>query len=70
MEGRCAVETWTELGFLGTSSTPKVTFGFGTDVFICTGSDEVYVFSAHEKKLTASNLFSLCLSITVVITIS
>ncbi|KAM4525523.1 Fanconi anemia core complex-associated protein 100 [Odontesthes bonariensis] len=53
MEGRCAVETWTVLGFLGKSSTPKVTFGFGTDVFICTGSDEVYVFSAHEKKLTA-----------------
>ncbi|XP_022053310.2 Fanconi anemia core complex-associated protein 100 [Acanthochromis polyacanthus] len=51
MEGRCAVETWTEFGFLGTSTTPKVRFG--TDVFICTGNDEVYVFSTHERKLKA-----------------
>ncbi|XP_030255035.1 Fanconi anemia core complex-associated protein 100 isoform X2 [Sparus aurata] len=53
MEGRCAVETWAEFGFSGTSCTPKVQLGFGTDVFICTGSDEVYVFSAKERKLTA-----------------
>uniref|UniRef100_A0A3Q1F375 FA core complex associated protein 100 n=1 Tax=Acanthochromis polyacanthus TaxID=80966 RepID=A0A3Q1F375_9TELE len=57
MEGRCAVETWTEFGFLGTSTTPKVRFG--TDVFICTGNDEVYVFSTHERKLKASNCFSV-----------
>ncbi|XP_040885075.1 Fanconi anemia core complex-associated protein 100 [Toxotes jaculatrix] len=53
MEGRCAVETWAEFGFSGTSCTPKIKFGFGTDVFLCTGSDEVYVFSTQERKLTA-----------------
>ncbi|XP_008302584.1 Fanconi anemia-associated protein of 100 kDa [Stegastes partitus] len=51
MAADCAVETWTEFGFLGTSVTPKVRFG--TDVFICTGSDEVYVFSTHERRLKA-----------------
>uniref|UniRef100_A0A3Q1CXI1 FA core complex associated protein 100 n=1 Tax=Amphiprion ocellaris TaxID=80972 RepID=A0A3Q1CXI1_AMPOC len=51
MEGRCAVETWTEFGFLATSTIPKVRFG--TDVFICTGSDEVCVFSTHERRLKA-----------------
>uniref|UniRef100_A0A3P8RNV8 FA core complex associated protein 100 n=1 Tax=Amphiprion percula TaxID=161767 RepID=A0A3P8RNV8_AMPPE len=56
MEGRCAVETWTEFGFLATSTIPKVRFG--TDVFICTGSDEVCVFSTHERRLKASNWFS------------
>ncbi|XP_070783786.1 Fanconi anemia core complex-associated protein 100 [Enoplosus armatus] len=53
MEGRCAVETWAEFGFSGTSCTPKVQFGFGTDVFLCTGSDQVCVFSIQERKLTA-----------------
>ncbi|KAM9715406.1 Fanconi anemia core complex-associated protein 100 [Menidia menidia] len=53
MERRCVVETWTDLGFLGKACTPKVKFGAGTFVFICTGSDEVFVFSAHEKRLTA-----------------
>uniref|UniRef100_A0A3B5AK82 FA core complex associated protein 100 n=1 Tax=Stegastes partitus TaxID=144197 RepID=A0A3B5AK82_9TELE len=56
MAADCAVETWTEFGFLGTSVTPKVRFG--TDVFICTGSDEVYVFSTHERRLKASDWFS------------
>ncbi|XP_036938065.1 Fanconi anemia core complex-associated protein 100 isoform X2 [Acanthopagrus latus] len=51
--GRCAVETWAEFGFSGTSCTPKVQLGVGTDVFICTGSGEVYIFSAKERKLTA-----------------
>ncbi|CAG5909240.1 unnamed protein product [Menidia menidia] len=59
MERRCVVETWTDLGFLGKACTPKVKFGAGTFVFICTGSDEVFVFSAHEKRLTASNSFRL-----------
>ncbi|XP_044034754.1 Fanconi anemia core complex-associated protein 100 isoform X2 [Siniperca chuatsi] len=58
MEGRCAVETWAELGFSGTSCTTKVKFGFGTDVFLCSGSDEVYVFSTQERKLTAVLQFS------------
>ncbi|XP_051273706.1 Fanconi anemia core complex-associated protein 100 [Dicentrarchus labrax] len=53
MEGRCAVETWAEFGLSGTSCTPKVKFGVGTDVFLCTGSDEVYVFSTKERKLRA-----------------
>ncbi|XP_073346064.1 Fanconi anemia core complex-associated protein 100 isoform X2 [Pagrus major] len=53
MEGRCAVETWAEFGFSGASCTPQVKPGVGTDVFICTGSDEVYVFSTKERKLTA-----------------
>ncbi|KAF1374081.1 hypothetical protein PFLUV_G00245550 [Perca fluviatilis] len=52
MEGRCAVETWA-VGLSGTSCTPRVKFGLGTDVLLCTGSDEVYVFSTQERKLTA-----------------
>ncbi|XP_034716880.1 Fanconi anemia core complex-associated protein 100 [Etheostoma cragini] len=52
MEGRCAVETWA-VGLSGTSCTPRVRFGLGTDVFLSTGSDEVYVFSTQERKLTA-----------------
>ncbi|XP_038591881.1 Fanconi anemia core complex-associated protein 100 [Micropterus salmoides] len=53
MEGRCPVETLAELGFSGTSCTPKIKFGFGTDVFLCVGGDEVCVFSTQERKLTA-----------------
>ncbi|KAK2820787.1 hypothetical protein Q5P01_023746 [Channa striata] len=53
MEGRCAVEIWAEFGFSETPFTPKVQTGSGTDVFLCTGSDEVYVFSTDERKLTA-----------------
>ncbi|KAM9336788.1 Fanconi anemia core complex-associated protein 100 [Symphorus nematophorus] len=53
MEGRCAVETWAEFGSSGTSCAPKVQFGVGTDVFLCTGRDEVYVFSPQDRKLTA-----------------
>ncbi|XP_076616686.1 Fanconi anemia core complex-associated protein 100 [Chaetodon auriga] len=52
MEGRCAVETWAEFGFPGSSCTPKIKFGVGTDVFLCIGSDEVCVFSTQERKLT------------------
>ncbi|XP_071318087.1 Fanconi anemia core complex-associated protein 100 [Trachinotus anak] len=53
MEARCAVETWTEFGFSGSSCASKIKFGSGTDVCLCTGSDEVYVFSTRERKLTA-----------------
>ncbi|XP_035469848.2 Fanconi anemia core complex-associated protein 100 [Scophthalmus maximus] len=53
MEGRCAVETWAEFGFPDASRTPRITCARGTDVFICTGSDEVYVFDTQERKLTA-----------------
>ncbi|KAF3853384.1 hypothetical protein F7725_014072 [Dissostichus mawsoni] len=36
MDGRCAVETFAEFGFAGTSCTPR------SDVLLCTGSDEAY----------------------------
>lgn len=54
MEGRCSVQHWTDLGFSASSLKPKVAC-FGTDVFICTGSEEVFVFNAQEKRLTASS---------------
>ncbi|XP_028991183.1 Fanconi anemia core complex-associated protein 100 [Betta splendens] len=50
MEGRCTVETWAELGI---SSSPTCLVNFGTDVFLCTGSDEVYAFNTQQRKLTA-----------------
>ncbi|XP_067432406.1 Fanconi anemia core complex-associated protein 100 [Thunnus thynnus] len=53
MEGRCAVETLAEFGFSATSCTTKVKCCFGTDVYICTGSEEVYVFNTKERKLRA-----------------
>ncbi|KAM8838018.1 Fanconi anemia core complex-associated protein 100 isoform 2-T2 [Spinachia spinachia] len=53
MEGRCAVETWAEFGSSGTACTPWLKVGFGTDVLLCTGVDEVYVYSPREGKLTA-----------------
>ncbi|XP_010780379.1 Fanconi anemia-associated protein of 100 kDa [Notothenia coriiceps] len=53
MDGRCAVETCAEFGFAGTSCTPRIRCGFGTDVLLCTGSDEAYVFSTQEGKLKA-----------------
>uniref|UniRef100_A0A8C6MAS2 FA core complex associated protein 100 n=1 Tax=Nothobranchius furzeri TaxID=105023 RepID=A0A8C6MAS2_NOTFU len=60
MEGRSSVETWAEFGFLGKSGSPKVKCGFGTNMFISTGSNEVYVYSTDEKKLKASS-FRSCL---------
>uniref|UniRef100_A0A3Q1ID42 FA core complex associated protein 100 n=1 Tax=Anabas testudineus TaxID=64144 RepID=A0A3Q1ID42_ANATE len=53
MERRCVVETWAEFGLSGTSCSPRVAFDCGTDVFLCTGSDEVYLFNTQERKLTA-----------------
>ncbi|XP_053269731.1 Fanconi anemia core complex-associated protein 100 [Pleuronectes platessa] len=53
MDGRCAVDTWTQFGCTHASFSPRITFGLGTDVFICTGSDEVYVFNTQERKVTA-----------------
>ncbi|XP_005813602.1 Fanconi anemia core complex-associated protein 100 [Xiphophorus maculatus] len=53
MEGRCAAEPWAEFGLLGKSGTPLVKCGTGTDVFICIGGEEVYVFTAPEKTLRA-----------------
>lgn len=58
LEGRCDVETWGEFGFSGISCSPKVVFGDQTDIFICTGCDEVCVFSITEKKLTVSKPLS------------
>ncbi|XP_061666875.1 Fanconi anemia core complex-associated protein 100 isoform X2 [Syngnathoides biaculeatus] len=54
MEGRCAVETLTEFGFSSASSSLKVG---GDDMFLSTGSDEVYVFSDQSKELKAIILF-------------
>ncbi|XP_068162104.1 Fanconi anemia core complex-associated protein 100 [Antennarius striatus] len=51
MEGRCAVETWADFGLSGTPNAAKLKL-VGTDVFVCPGRDEVYVFSAKERKLT------------------
>uniref|UniRef100_A0A3Q0QYJ3 FA core complex associated protein 100 n=1 Tax=Amphilophus citrinellus TaxID=61819 RepID=A0A3Q0QYJ3_AMPCI len=58
MEGRCAVETWAQLGFSGGSSKIKILCGFGENVFICTGTEEIYVFSKRERKVTASIRFT------------
>lgn len=55
MDGRCAVETCAEFGFAETSCTPRIRCGFGTDVLLCTGSDEAYVFSPQERKLKVNN---------------
>lgn len=64
MEGRCAVDTWTELGFLRASNTPKVELVVGTHVVVCTGDEEVYVFNVQEKRFAVSPMvkkFSVCL---------
>ncbi|XP_029384283.1 Fanconi anemia core complex-associated protein 100 [Echeneis naucrates] len=53
MEGRCAVETWAEFGFSGSSCTAKIKSGAESDVFFCTGTEEVYVFNTQERKLAA-----------------
>lgn len=50
MEGRCAVETLNEFGFSSVSSTLIV----GSNVFICTGDDEVYAFNDRNRELKAS----------------
>ncbi|XP_068610984.1 Fanconi anemia core complex-associated protein 100 [Brachionichthys hirsutus] len=52
MEGRCVVETWADFGFSGTPCAAKLGFAAGTEVFVCPGRDEIYVFSAKERKLT------------------
>uniref|UniRef100_A0A1A7YDW8 Chromosome 17 open reading frame 70 n=1 Tax=Iconisemion striatum TaxID=60296 RepID=A0A1A7YDW8_9TELE len=62
MEGRSAVETWAEFGFLGKSGSPKVTFGSETNVFISTGGNEVYVFSTDERKVKAVLQFPDCVT--------
>lgn len=56
---RCHVETWAEFGSIGTSCSPKLIVGSKTDVFLCTGCDEIYVFSTKQRKLTASIAYSL-----------
>ncbi|XP_056892812.1 Fanconi anemia core complex-associated protein 100 isoform X2 [Takifugu flavidus] len=50
---RCEVETWAEFGFIGTSCSPKLMVVSERDVFLCTGCDEIYVFSTRERKLMA-----------------
>ncbi|KAK5601375.1 hypothetical protein CRENBAI_000555 [Crenichthys baileyi] len=51
MEGRCAAESWAEFGRLVKSGTPLVRCGLGTDVFVSTGSEEIFVFTALKRKL-------------------
>uniref|UniRef100_A0AAQ4QTA7 FA core complex associated protein 100 n=1 Tax=Gasterosteus aculeatus aculeatus TaxID=481459 RepID=A0AAQ4QTA7_GASAC len=58
MEGRCAVETWAEFGFSGTPCAPWLQVAFGTDVLLFAGTDEVFVFSSHERKLTVTSIVS------------
>ncbi|XP_015253634.1 PREDICTED: Fanconi anemia core complex-associated protein 100 [Cyprinodon variegatus] len=53
MEGRCAAECWADFGVLLKPGTPLLKRASGTNVFICTGSDEVYVFTTEEKKIKA-----------------
>ncbi|KAM9424303.1 Fanconi anemia core complex-associated protein 100 [Pholidichthys leucotaenia] len=53
MEGRCEVETWADFGFSGGSVPLKLLSAGGTDVIICTGYDEVYVYDTKERKLRA-----------------
>nr|XP_061807383.1 Fanconi anemia core complex-associated protein 100 [Nerophis lumbriciformis] len=57
MEGRCVVETVTDFGFCSASSILKVSSSSGTDVFLCIGSDEVFVFNYQDRKLKAIFLF-------------
>lgn len=65
MEDRCAVETWAEFGPSGSSPcTARIKSGFETDFFLCTGSDEVYVFNSAERKLTVSYLMPAALMYT------
>uniref|UniRef100_UPI003AABA2DC Fanconi anemia core complex-associated protein 100 n=1 Tax=Centroberyx gerrardi TaxID=166262 RepID=UPI003AABA2DC len=53
MEGRCAVETWTEFGCSAAACTSKVVFTVGTDVLLYPGGDEIVVFNIQQRKLTA-----------------
>ncbi|XP_006801024.1 Fanconi anemia core complex-associated protein 100 isoform X1 [Neolamprologus brichardi] len=62
MEGRCAVETWAQFGFSGGSYKVKILCGFGTDVLICTGTEEIYVFSKRERKITTVLLLPAAVS--------
>lgn len=55
---RCDVETWAEFGSVGLPCSAKVVFGSPTDVFLCDGCDEIYVFSTKERKITASKSYS------------
>ncbi|XP_029953985.1 Fanconi anemia core complex-associated protein 100 [Salarias fasciatus] len=52
MEGRCAVDTWTQLGGSGARDTAKL-ISCEPHVFICDGSHQVYVFNTKERKLAA-----------------
>ncbi|KAF7659566.1 hypothetical protein LDENG_00296530 [Lucifuga dentata] len=51
MDGRCAAETLVDFGRSAAIHTPKITFGTGTDVLLCPGSDEIYVFNTQDRKL-------------------
>ncbi|CAJ1080742.1 Fanconi anemia core complex-associated protein 100 [Xyrichtys novacula] len=52
MEGRCAVETWAEFRSSGSTCPQRLVYTHGTDVFLCTGDDEVYVFCSERRKVT------------------
>ncbi|XP_077359319.1 Fanconi anemia core complex-associated protein 100-like [Festucalex cinctus] len=53
MEGRCSVETLTEFAFSSASSTLRVE----SDVFVCIGGDEVYVFNCQNRELKVILIF-------------
>lgn len=55
---RCYVETWAEFGFIGMTCSPKLVFGSQTDVFLCAGCDEIYVYSTKERTITASKSYT------------
>ncbi|XP_077482371.1 Fanconi anemia core complex-associated protein 100 [Stigmatopora argus] len=57
MEGRCAVEILTDFGFCLASSILKVSSSPGTDVFLTTGSDEVFVFGEQDRHIKAILIF-------------
>ncbi|KAM9837981.1 Fanconi anemia core complex-associated protein 100 [Aulostomus maculatus] len=66
MEGRCVVDTLAQFGFSAVSFAVRIESCCGTDVFVCTGSEEVYFFSPPERKLAAVLQFPSAVSDLVV----
>ncbi|XP_077595698.1 Fanconi anemia core complex-associated protein 100 [Stigmatopora nigra] len=57
MEGRCSVDILTDFGFCSASSILKVCSSPGIDVFITTGSDEVFVIGDQDRQIKAILIF-------------
>ncbi|CAG04431.1 unnamed protein product [Tetraodon nigroviridis] len=51
---RCSVETLADFGPIELPCSAKLVCGSQTEVFLCAGCDEIYVFSTKERKITAS----------------